>query len=233
MLLKNDGHTLPLHANAPVLVTGPGANDIGRQAGGWSVDWQGDHNSNADFPGATSIFDGIRVALEAGGGHAEWTVDGTYTERPDVAIVVFGERPYAEYDGDRESLLLGAEGDPGLDLIRRLHEERIPVVAVLLSGRPLWMNRELDASDAFVAAWLPGSEGRGVADVLVGHADGTPRYDFTGRLPFTWSRTALPVQSVKSDRSQGVLFARGFGSITDRLPVGSFSARTVACRPRR
>jgi beta-glucosidase len=103
--------------------------------------------------------------------------------------VVFGEEPYAEFLGDRPDHALHDE--EGLNLLRRFKAAHVPAVAVLLSGRPLWVNRELALADAFVAAWLPGSEGAGVADVLVGDALGKPRSDFTGRLSFHWPADCL------------------------------------------
>jgi beta-glucosidase len=211
VLLKNEHGTLPLKPSSHVLVAGEAADDIGIQAGGWTIDWQGDHNTNADFPGGTSIFAGIRAAVTAAGGSATFSRDGQFSQRPDVAIVVFGERPYAEFEGDRETLAY-SPGDPhDLQMLRRLHSQHIPVVAVFLSGRPLWVNPELNASDAFVAAWLPGSEGAGIADVLFRAADGTVPYDFTGRLGFSWPQTAMPVTFDATGRVSGALFARGFG----------------------
>jgi len=211
VLLKNDGGLLPLSPHGHVLVAGDAADDLGRQAGGWTIDWQGAHNRNADFPGATSIFVAVRTAMQAGGGTAELAVDGRYRHRPDAAIVVFGEEPYAEYQGDRETLEYSPGEKRDLELIGRLRAERIPVVVVFLSGRPMWVNRELNAANAFVAAWLPGSEGDGVADVLVRAADGSVRHDFTGRLPLTWPATAMPARLDANDRAEGALFARGYG----------------------
>src|SRR5690606_4748591 len=116
----------------------------------------------------------------AAGGNAELALDGAYRNKPDVAIVVFGEDPYAEFQGDLPDLMFkgGRSGD--LELIRKLKADGIPVVAVFISGRPLWLNREINAADAFVAAWLPGSEGAGVADVLLAGPDGKPQHDFSG-----------------------------------------------------
>ena len=184
VLLKNDG-VLPLGSSARVLVAGKAADNVARQVGGWSITWQGGGTlTNRDFPGATSLYGGVAAAMAEGNGQAILSVDGSYTQRPDVAVVVFGEEPYAEFVGDRDDLALRDE--EGLELLRRYRAQGIRTVAVLLSGRPLWMNRELDAADAFVAAWLPGSEGAGVADVLVGNAAGKPRHDFSGRLSFAW-----------------------------------------------
>ena len=184
VLLKNEG-VLPLRSNATLLVTGPGADDVPQQAGGWSITWQGGGSlTNADFPGATSIHAGIAQALAAGGGKAILSADGQASERPDAAIVVFGEEPYAEFSGDRKDLAF--EDEQTLALMRRLRSRGIPVVAVFLSGRPMWVNRFLTEADAFVAAWLPGSEGGGIADVLIGGPRAEVRHDFSGRLSFSW-----------------------------------------------
>ena len=190
VLLKNEHALLPLDPQAHVLVAGDGADDVGKQAGGWTLSWQGTGNKPADFPGATSIWAGIRAATAAAGGQAELAVDGAYKSKPDVAIVVFGENPYAEFLGDVSNLAYQPGKETDLKLLRKLKAAGIPVVAVFLSGRPLWVNREINASDAFVAAWLPGSEGGGVADVLFKTGDGKVAHDFTGRLPFSWPATA-------------------------------------------
>jgi beta-glucosidase len=187
VLLKNQG-VLPLRAGAHVLIAGQAANSVARQSGGWTITWQGGNDlTPADFPGSTSIGAGIAAALRAGGGTAELSADGRMTTRPDAAIVVFGESPYAEYAGDSPDHALH-DGE-GLALLGRLHAAHVPTVAVLLSGRPLWTSRELALADAFVAAWLPGSEGEGLADVLIGDAAGKLRFDFSGRLPFHWPAT--------------------------------------------
>ena len=211
VLLKNEHGTLPIKPSSHVLVVGEAADDIGIQSGGWTIDWQGDHNINADFPGGTSIFAGIKAAVTVAGGSAVLSRDGRFSQRPDVAIVVFGEHPYAEFQGDRETLAHW-HGEPlDLQLLRRLHSQHVPVVALFLSGRPLWVNPELNASDAFVAAWLPGTEGAGIADVLFRAADGTQPYDFTGKLSFSWPLTAMPVSFDASGAVGGALFPRGFG----------------------
>lgn len=184
VLLKNNNRALPLRPDMNVLVAGDGADNIGTQCGGWTLTWQGDGNSNSDFPGATSIFEGIRRRVEAAGGHATLSVDGSMNEKPDAAIVVFGENPYAEFQGDRQDLVYDHPSD--LALVKRLHDAGIRVISVFISGRPLWVNPYLNASDAFVAAWLPGTEGDGVADVLFGD------HDFQGELSFAW-QSVFPV----------------------------------------
>jgi beta-glucosidase len=210
VLLKNDHGLLPLNPHANILVAGDAADDIGKQTGGWTIDWQGDHNHNADFPGATSIFGGIKAAVAAGGGSAVLSKDGRFTEKPDAAIVVFGEGPYAEFQGDRENLEFSPNDKHDLELLRRLRAAGVPTIVVFLSGRPLWVNPELNASDAFVAAWLPGSEGEGIADVLFRSA-GAEHFDFTGRLAFSWPQTAMPVTFGAAGNVSGALFARGWG----------------------
>ena len=210
VLLKNAHGTLPLNPNAKILVAGDAADDIGKQAGGWTLDWQGDHNRNADFPGATSIFGGIQAAVTAGGGSVVLSKEGKFQEKPDAAIVVFGEGPYAEFEGDRENLDFSAEDKRPLELLRRLRAEGVPTVAIFLSGRPMWVNPEINASDAFVAAWLPGSEGEGIADVLF-HSVGAEHFDFTGRLAFSWPKTAMPVRFDDKGNVSGALYPRGWG----------------------
>lgn len=211
VLLKNRGQLLPLSPTARILVAGDGADDVGKQSGGWTLSWQGTGNQRADFPNAQSIWDGVKQQVETAGGHAELAVDGRYRDKPDVAIVVFGEDPYAEFQGDLPNLLYKPGDDRDLALLRRLKADGIPVVAVFLSGRPLWMNREINAADAFVAAWLPGSEGGGVADVLLRDAHGRVQHDFKGRLSFSWPRRADQYDNNVGRPGYDPLFAFGHG----------------------
>ena len=227
VLLKNDSQLLPIAASANVLVAGAGADSIEMQTGGWTITWQGTGNSNATFPGATSIFAGLRQVLEAGGGKAVLSPDGSFTDKPDVAIVVFGETPYAEGQGDVDTLAWQQEDPRDLRLLQRLTEQNIPVVAVFLSGRPMWVNAHLNASDAFVAAWLPGSEGVAIADVLVANDDGTPRYDFAGRLSFDWPNADLNADNPDLPVDD-FLFEYGYGlSYTNPGTVGTLSEVAV------
>jgi beta-glucosidase len=228
VLLKNNAGLLPLDPHSLVLVTGPGADDIGMQCGGWTIDWQGAHNTNADFPGGTSVLAGIRAAVAAAGGGVTTNVDHLDAARPAAAIVVYGETPYAEFEGDRETLEFSAGRDAPIELLRRLRVAGIPTVSVFLSGRPLWVNRELNASDAFIAAWLPGSEGAGIADLLFRPPPGAAARDFTGRLSFSWPATAMPVTFDAHGAAHGALFPRGFG-----LSLGApHETATVAEDPR-
>lgn len=211
VLLKNAGGVLPLSPKQRILVAGDGANDVGKQAGGWTLNWQGTGTTRKDFPNADTIFEGIAQQAKAAGGEAILAIDGKYTQKPDVAVVVFGENPYAEFQGDLQTLLYKPGDDSDLQLIKRLKAEGIPVVAVFLSGRPLWMNREINAADAFVAAWLPGSEGAGIADVLLRKADGGVQHDFKGKLSFSWPRTAVQYANNVGQEGYDPLFAFGHG----------------------
>jgi beta-glucosidase len=243
VLLKNEGNVLPLRPQIKVMVSGDGADNIGKQAGGWTLTWQGTGNSNKDFPGATSIYDGIRAAVSAAGGTATLSADGSYRTKPDVAIVVFGEDPYAEWHGDirsigyraadtrneidplrpaPESPALGgwfeprvkapaqSGPEPDLALLMRLRQSHIPVVAVFLAGRPRGITPEFEASNAFVVAWLPGTEGNGIADILFRKKTGEVNFDFSGKLSFSWPRgDANGVHGGESDDPP--LFPFGFG----------------------
>jgi len=202
VLLKNQG-VLPLKAGARLLVAGDGADDISRQSGGWTISWQGTGVTNADFPGATSLWKGLSDAVKAAGGSAELSPNGNFKVKPDAAVVIFGEKPYAEFQGDRKSLQLDPELTAPFETMRKLKAQGIPVVAVMITGRPLYVNPALNLADAFVVTWLPGSEGQGLADVLVGNKAGGKRFDFTGTLPTAWPKTA--------NMADGVLYPFGFG----------------------
>jgi len=157
VMLKNKNGLLPLNPNQTVLVTGDGADNIGKQAGGWSVTWQGTGNVNSDFPGATSVYDGINQVVNRAGGKTILSADGNVAGKPDVAIVVFGEDPYAEMQGDVGNLAYKPRDNSDLELLKKLRAQGIPVVSLFITGRPLWINKELNASDAFVTIWQPGT----------------------------------------------------------------------------
>ena len=211
VLLKNEGDVLPIGGSGHVLIAGDAADDISRQSGGWSVSWQGRGHTNADFPGGTSIGAGIQAALAAAGGSSELSKGGSYQQKPDAAIVIFGETQYAEFEGDLKGNLAFTGASAELSLMKKLKGEGIPVVAVFLTGRPLHVPDYMDASDAFVAAWLPGSEGGGVADVLIGKADGTPNFDFRGKLSFSWPKRADQSSLNMGDEGYDPLFPYGYG----------------------
>ncbi len=226
VLLKNDENLLPLSKQARILVAGRNSDNRGAQCGGFTVEWQG-VDGNDLIQGGTSIWEGIKMFAE----DAELSVDGQAADpkRHDVAIVVIGERPYAEGMGDIRAnndvvvesgsmirgqvKVLEAYGNTlelanlhpeDLQTMRTIADRGIPVVCVLLSGRPLVVNKELAQSNAFVAAWLPGSEGKGVAEVLFGN------YDFQGRLSFSWPKNDTQHANI-GDAVYDPLFAFGFG----------------------
>jgi beta-glucosidase len=224
VLLKNKNGLLPLTRNQKVLVAGDGADDIGKQAGGWSVSWQGTGNVNSDFPGATSIYAGIDEIVSAAGGKTILSVDGSFdenTEKPDVAIVVFGEDPYAEMQGDVANLAYKARDTSDLELLKKLRAQGIPVVSLFITGRPLWVNREINASDAFVAIWQPGTEGAGIADVIFKNAEGEINYDMKGRLSFSWPKRPDQGPLNRGDENYDPLFPYGYGlSYKDKDTLG-------------
>ena len=213
VLLKNKNGILPLNPTSNVLVAGASADNIPRQCGGWTVTWQGDRISNTDFPQASSIFSGIESAVTEAGGIASYSASASFDQAspPDVAIVVFGEAPYAEYAGDLNSLEYQNGVKSDLALLNSLKAKGIPVVSVFLSGRPLWVNKELNASDAFVAAWLPGSEGAGIADVLLTDESGAINYDFSGKLSYSWPNKSNQELLNRNDDDYQPLFPYGFG----------------------
>lgn len=209
VLLKNNDDILPLSRNQRVLVTGDAADNIGKQSGGWTITWQGTNNVNSEFPGGTSIFDGIRSKV--GTTNIELSVDGSYQEKPDVAIVVFGEEPYAEGQGDIAHIDYQGVNGKDEQLLKSLQAQGIPVVSVFITGRPLWVNPEINASNAFVVAWLPGSEGDAVSDLLFKDDNGKSAYDFTGRLSFSWPKDPNQTLLNRGDKYYDPLFAYGYG----------------------
>ncbi len=211
VLLKNKNNLLPLSPKQHILVAGDGANNIGKQSGGWTITWQGTQNTNAEFPGGTSIYQGIAEQVKHAGGKTTLSENGSFTEKPDVAIVVFGEDPYAEGHGDRKNVeyQLGEKRD--LALLKSFKEQNIPVVALFISGRPMWVNAELNASDAFVATWLPGSEGQGIADVILKTQDNKVQHNFTGKLSFSWPNSPVQTAVNRNDDEYSPLLPYGFG----------------------
>ena len=210
VLLKNKQQLLPLSPKTNVLVAGIGADNIGMQSGGWSVTWQGTGNTNIDFPGGSSIYAGIKDTVEQAGGSAMLSVEGEYKARPDVAIVVFGEQPYAEGNGDVDNLEYQRGNKSDLALLRKFKDAGIPVVSLFISGRPMWVNAELNASDAFVAIWLPGSEGDAISDVLFKNTDGSINHDFKGKLSFSWPNNPIDNEN-RNDEGYSPLLPYGFG----------------------
>jgi beta-glucosidase len=211
VLLKNENRILPLSPQLHLLVAGDGADNMVKQTGGWTISWQGNANTRADFPGATTIYEGLRDAVAAAGGQAELSPEGRFTQKPDAAVVVFGEDAYAETRGDRPNVDYAPGERRDLKLIQGLKAQGIATVCVFLSGRAMYVTPELNACDAFVAAWQPGSEGQGVADLLLAKPDGTPAYDFHGTLSFSWPRSPEQTQLNIGEEPYYPLFPYGYG----------------------
>jgi beta-glucosidase len=200
VLLKNDNNRLPLAKNLPrIHVAGKNADDIGNQCGGWTITWQG--QSGAVTPGGTTVLGAIKKAVSPTT-TVTYSKDGTGAEGASVGVVVIGETPYAEFMGDRANLSLAPED---VQAVQNLRKAGIPVVVVLISGRPMIVGDVLPSSDAFIAAWLPGSEGDGVADVLFG------AYAPTGKLSFSWPRSMDQIPINVGDAKYDPLFPVGHG----------------------
>jgi beta-glucosidase len=224
VLLKNNNNTLPLSPSKNILVIGSAAKTISRSTGGWSFTWQGSNTENSDFPGATSIYEGIAQTVLAHKGVIEFSAKGNFKNKPDVAILVIGENPYAEYQGSVNDLFFEEVDFNYIETASQLKKEGIPIVTIFLSGRPMWVNRELNRSDAFVAAWLPGSEGAGVADVLFSNSSRKDQIDFRGKLSFSWPQEANQTSLNFDDKEYLPLFPYGYGlDYQDSIQVGLFS----------
>jgi len=199
VLLKNEGGVLPLKRTAKrIHVAGRGADDLGRQAGGWTITWQGRIGPSTT---GTTILGAILQAVPVTT-QVTYSKDGSGAAGADAAVVVVGEEPYAEMRGDRADLALAAEDQ---ETIARVKAAGVPTAVVLLSGRPMVLGDSLSKADAFVAAWLPGSEGQGVADVLFG--DWKP----TGKLSYSWPRSTDQIPINVGDPKYDPLFAFGYG----------------------
>jgi beta-glucosidase len=200
VLLQNRNKVLPLSKQAKRIgITGKGANDLNIQCGGWTLDWQS-MNGKA-LLGATSILDAVKAAASPET-EVVFSPDGNDLEGCDVVLAVVGEKSYAEYQGDRADLTLDL---PDMQAIMNAKKSGSPLVTVLISGRPLIIDSLLPKSDGVIAAWLPGSEGGGIADVLFGD------YKPTGKLPCTWPRTMSQIPINIGDAGYDPLFPYGFG----------------------
>ena len=199
VLLKNDHHVLPVSKRvARIHVAGKSADNIGNQCGGWTITWQGQSGAAATT-GGTSILSAIKQAVAAAGAEVTFSEDGSGAEGASLGIAVIGETPYAEFFGDRADLALTSAD---VAVVKKLKQAGLPVIVILISGRPLIINELLPEADAFLAAWLPGTEGAGVADVIFG--DHKP----SGKLSFAWPRT---IAASGEAHAREVLFGNGYG----------------------
>jgi beta-glucosidase len=199
VLLKNDKRILPVSKKLNrIHVAGKSADDIGNQCGGWTISWQG--KSGPQTTGGTTILEAIKQTVSPQT-TITYSKDGS-DAAGDLGIVVIGETPYAEWQGDRQSLELSEED---IAVVDKMKQAGMPLLVVLISGRPLIVDKIIDKTDAFVAAWLPGTEGRGVTDVLFGD------YRFVGKLSFSWPRSMDQVPINAGDRNYNPLFKYGYG----------------------
>jgi beta-glucosidase len=208
VLLKNDRRVLPLKRGGRILVVGKGADSLPMQAGGWSLTWQGDQTKTSDYPNADTLLSAMRKSL--GAGQVDYSPDGAGVDvtRYSAVVMVAAEMPYAEGKGDiafPASMRHTARYPEDLSTLDRVTGKGVPVVTVLYSGRPVAANDLINRSDAFVAAWLPGTEGLGLTDMLLARANGRPAYDFTGRLSFDWPAGDCLLEN------GGIQFPRGYG----------------------
>src|SRR5580658_435504 len=200
VLLKNEHGVLPLAKSAKrIQVAGKSGDDIGNQCGGWTIFWQG--RSDNVTPGGTTVLQAIKKAVSKDT-KVTFAANGKGAEGADVGVVVIGEKPYAEMNGDRSDLHLAPED---VAAVENMKAAGIPVVVVLLSGRPMILDNVIDKADALIAAWLPGTEGDGVADVLFGD------YKPTGKLSFSWPRSMAQVGLHEGDANYDPLYPYGYG----------------------
>lgn len=226
VLLKNDGGALPLKKGQRVLLVGKSADSISNQTGGWSLTWQGTDNTNADFPNADSLAAGLREQLGEGNVILRESADGVDPASYDVIVAAIGETPYAETNGDivpSDTMAHSRRHPEDLATLKAAAATGKPVVTVFLSGRALYANDLINLSSSFVAAWLPGTEGKGVTDVLVAGADGKPVHDFRGKLTFPWPAVACP----KADGAPQFALDSGL-RYGDAKPVGKLPEDATA-----
>ena len=229
VLLKNDGGVLPLRRSGRILVVGKGADSLPMQAGGWSLTWQGDQTKTSDFPNADTLLSAMRKSL--GAAQVDYSADGTGVDarRYSAIVMVAAEAPYAEGKGDitfPASMRHTSRYPEDLRTLDRVSGKGVPVVTVLYSGRPVGANDLINRSNAFVAAWLPGTEGLGLADLLLASSDGRPAFDFAGRLSFDWPSGDCLRQA------GGIQFRRGYGlSLSSPSKLGRLpeAAPVMAC----
>ncbi len=205
VLLKNDAlrGALPIAKDTPVIfVGGQAADDIGLQCGGWTIEWLG---ARGNITPGTTILDGLKQAASPQA-RVEFNASGEFEGRADVGVAVVAEEPYAEGSGDREDLTLAADD---ATLIERIRARCKRLIVILISGRPLILTEQLLKIDSLVAAWLPGTEGAGVADMLFGD------YPFTGKLPYTWPRSMSQIP-MPSEGDGAPLFPFGYGLEVER-----------------
>ena len=199
VLLKNKDNVLPLKkSNMKITLVGDHADNIGFQCGGWTIHWQG---GSGDITSGTTILDAFKSAVNDSN-NIRYSKDGNELQESDIIVIAVGEKPYTEGVGDRDSLILSEDNKK---LLKKVKRTKIPYVIILISGRPMIIEEELDDSHAFIAAWLPGTEGGGISDVIFGD------FNFTGKLSMTWPKSMKQVPINYGDSNYDPLFKFGFG----------------------
>jgi len=211
VLLKNDHAALPLARKGKLLVVGKSADSFADQSGGWSITWQGTENKRADYTTGETLLTALQQAW--GADNVVYSPDGKGVDPSQFSAVVavIGEHPYAEYKGDIRypaTMQHTARYPEDIAVLDRVSGKGAPVVSVFYSGRTVYANDLINRSDAFVAAFLPGSEAGGIADLILRKPDGSVGYDFTGRLSFAWPGSAC---STGDAPGMAVQFPRGYG----------------------
>lgn len=233
VLLKNDNAAAPIARGGKLLVVGKSADSMPDQTGGWSITWQGDEVTNADFKTGETILAALRRAL--GEENVVYAPDGSGVDAGafSAVVAVIGERSYAEMKGDAlfpAPLSHSARYPEDLAALKAVAGKGAPVVTVFYSGRPVYANDIINLSDAFVAAFLPGSEAGGIADLILAQEPGGEKFDFTASLSFSWPRTPCDLDEKSGEN---VLFTRGYGlSYTKQKGVGRLAEAggAIACK---
>ncbi|KAF1717011.1 beta-glucosidase [Pseudoxanthomonas yeongjuensis] len=234
VLLKNEDKLLPLRRDQRVLVVGKSADSLSNQVGGWSLTWQGTGNTNQDYPNADTLLAAIRAIVGQDKVVFSETGKDVDPSRFDVVVAAIGETPYAETNGDivaSDTLAHSRRHPEDLAVLQTASAMGKPVVTVFFSGRPLYANDLINLSRAFVAAWLPGTEGKGVTDVLFASEGDEPAPDFRGRLTFPWPGDPCPAPADRADAAHPALFEPGYG-LSYARPVSTAAlpvATTTSC----
>ena len=216
VLLKNKDSVLPMNPSKKFLIIGEQSKYIENQMGGWTITWQGKTwegtaISNEDFPNTLSIFDSLSNHIINSGGHVEFSNDGSYNQNPDFIIMIYGETPYAEGEGDINSLDFSSSNLKIIKNMKNLLDKEIPIISLFITGRPLIVDQELELSNAFISIWHPGTAVEGINDVIFTLKDNSINYDFKGKLPYSWpSNLSINPLNI-GDKEYNPLFEYGYG----------------------
>ena len=215
VLLKNND-VLPMNPKKNFLIIGDQSKQIENQMGGWTITWQGKSwegvsLSNEDFPNTKSIYESLSQHILNLGGKVEFSSDGSYSQKPDYVIFVYGETPYAEGEGDIDELNFSNTNKDLIKLLKDFRKNNISTISLFLTGRPLITDKEIKYSDSFVSIWLPGTAVEGMNDVIFSNLDGSINYDFKGKLSFSWPSTSSNNPLNFNDKNYSPKFEYGYG----------------------